>query len=318
MKFKILLPLWLLPLSLFPGNTSLHAQLNVTYPEKVVGLAPLTFDRSTASQESVEKFWHYIFDALFNTKRFKVVDRLDGYKNIVVEKRIQSGGDFVDGKVVKQGKLQGATMMVFGHVMTAQSIESKSTNGTSTYNADLSIAIKIIDVETSEILASVLVTPSGTSKMDDVVKSSKGLMSLFSSNACSGATPQQALDKCMSNIEKYIRQFVTENFPVEMRIFQTRPSENGKYTEYLLIGGGTDGTFREKQKLSVTRTEKINANGKTLKYTNEVVKFEIVRLAEDFIVCKVVKADQDKEGKLNEHLKLDPQSVKVVELKSKW
>ncbi|MCC7246129.1 MAG: hypothetical protein IT269_10660, partial [Saprospiraceae bacterium] len=279
MKFSLRFPVLLLFFLCF-GLSSLQAQLNVTYPEKIVGLAPLTYDQNTASQEAAEKFWHYIFDALFNTKRFKVVDRLDGYKNIVMEKRIQSGGDFVDGKVVKQGKLQGATMMVFGHVMTAQSIESKSTNGTSTFNADLSIAIKIIDVETSEIIASVLVTPSGTSKMDDVVKNSKGILGIFSGNNCSGATGQQALDRCMSNIEKYIRQFVTENFPVEMRVFQTRPSENGKYTEYLLIGGGTDGTFREKQKLSVTRTEKINANGKTLKYTNEVVKFEILRLAE--------------------------------------
>ncbi len=315
MKFNLA---FILTIGLFFGAYSSFAQINVTYPEKVVALAPLTYDQATASSDASEKLWHYIFDALFNTKRFKVVDRLDGYKSIVMERKLQTGGDFVDGKVVKQSRAQGANLIIVGHVMAAQGIENKGVNGAlSTYTADLSIALKIIEVETGEIVASVMVTPSGTSKMDDVVKTSTGIFGkLFSGTACNGSSPQQAIEKCMGGIEKYIRQFVSENFPIEMRIFQARLSDNGKYTEYLLIGGGADGTFAEKQKLSVQRTEILNVNGKNKNLTNEVLKFEILRLAEDFIVCKVLKSDLENEPKLSNFLKTEPQAIKIMEIKS--
>jgi curli biogenesis system outer membrane secretion channel CsgG len=311
-----------LPLALFCAfflaSPSANAQLNVTYPEKIVALAPLTYDQSTASPEAAEKFWHFIFDALFNTKRFKVVDRLDGYKSIVVERKLQTGGEFIDGKVVKQSKVQGATLIVFGHVMAAQGVEMKQTNGTVTYNADLSLALKIIEVETGEILATVMVTPSGTSRMDDVIKPNNSIITKIfgGSNNCYGQNPQQALEKCMGDIDKYVRQFVRENFPVEMRIFQMRRAENDKYNEYMLTGAGPDGTFKPKDKLSVQRTELIPSGGKNLKFVNEVVQLEVVRNAGDFLVCKVVKSFLEKEAKLADYLKTEPQAIKVVEFKS--
>lgn len=294
----------------------------ITYPEKRVALAPLSFDRSTANQASGEKLYHYILDALFNTKRFTVVDRLDGYKRIVVEKKLQEGTDFIDGKVVAQGKLQGASLIIFAHVNVAQSSENKDANGKVTgYSGDLSLFVRILDVETGQVIASQIITPNGISAIGDEVdrqNSKGGLNNIFRgmlSGGCSGSNPQSALESCMSKINVHIRQFVNDNFPIEMRIYKDFDTSDGK-KDFWLMGAGEGNNLHVGQKLSVIRTVLIDVGGRKLKRVDEVMKLKIADRNGEFITAQALdKKERLKEANLLATLKSDPNSIKVIELK---
>ena len=299
-----------------------QAFAQITYPEKRVALAPLSYDRSTASQASGEKLYHYILDALFNTKRFTVVDRLDGYKRIVVEKKLQEGTDFIDGKVVAQGKLQGAGLIIFAHVNVAQSSENKDANGKVTgYSGDLSLFVRILDVETGQVIASQIITPNGISAIGNEVErqnSKGGLNTIFKgilSGGCNGSNPQTALEACMSKINPHIRQFVNDNFPIEMRIYKDFDTAEGK-KEFWLMGAGEGHNLATGNKLSVIRTVLVDVGGRKLKRVDEVMRLKIVDLNGEFITAQAIdKKERLKEANLLATLKSDPTSIKVVEIK---
>lgn len=302
--------------------SNLNAQQGITYPETRVALAPLSYDRNTANENSAEKLYHYLFNALFNTKRFTVVDRLDGYKRIVIEKKLQEGSDFIDGKVVAQGKLQGASLMIFAHLNTAQASPVTDANGkTTSFSGDLSLFIRIVDVESGQVLASQIITPSGISAIGKEVDKqgatgfTKVLTTLFK-GGCSGGTELAAIEACMSKIEVHIKQFVSDNFPLEMRIFTPYDGPGGK-KEFWLIGAGDGHNLKVGQKLTVTRTQKIDVGGgKTMRRVDEVLKLKIIGLNGEFITTQAAdKEERTKEVNLLAALKNDPNSIKVLEIK---
>jgi len=205
----------------------------------------------------------------------------------------------------------------------AQSSENKDANGKVTgYSGDLSLFVRILDVETGQVIASQIITPNGISAIGDEVdrqNSKGGLNNIFRgmlSGGCSGSNPQSALESCMSKINVHIRQFVNDNFPIEMRIYKDFDTSDGK-KDFWLMGAGEGHNLKLGQKLSVIQTKFIDVGGRKLKRIDEVMKLKITNHDNgEFITAQAIdKKERLKEANLLAMLKSDPTSIKVIELK---
>jgi hypothetical protein len=130
-----------------------HLFCEVKAQEKItVGILSVSSTRNSysnygQSSNNAEVVEEAITEAFVFTKRFIVVDRAK-MREIKGEKELQKSEDFIDGKVIQQGKNLGANYLVSTSII--ETLGTDQDFGGVVFN----ISLKLIDVSTSGIISS--------------------------------------------------------------------------------------------------------------------------------------------------------------------
>ena len=279
--------------------------------EKTVALAPIYYSPNTCEREDAERLYNYILNTMLNTQRIKVLDRLFGQGVISEEKKLNQGVDFVEGKVVDQGKQKGAEFILFIYVNSAKSYEvqrektDKETKQKNLerigYDCDLSLFARVINVETGQVVASQIITPSGNAVLGDATYanevSNKVVSGMLSGVSKKPQSPREAVNKKMEELEPYVRKFIDEVFPIELRISKIKEvpknasKPNGGTEQQVIIIGGKSTGFKDGDKLIVKEIVPVEIDGKMYKDEVEVGKIKVIRISQDLVTCKFIEGE---------------------------
>lgn len=260
----------------------------------VIGVAPFSFSSRTVKQGYAEVIFNYVINSLDKTKRFKVLDRLYGPQVITIEKELNKGQDFVDGVAVDQGKQMGAQYMVFGRVNSATCFRNSNGN----YEGNVSLFIRIFNVETGEVEASEIITPYGRSELKEFVYSdaSESLEQFLGDNTSikipkwlkvaveKRYTCEESMDIALKRIQPEIQEFVEEKFPLELKIFKISGDK-------VKVIGNEDMGITLNSKLNVIRVDKVRVGDRYLYDEEEIGTLVVKKFSGDFVTCEF------KEGK---------------------
>ena len=262
-----------------------------------VGIMAFTYVQGAASFQDVNSIQETVTNAFVKTKRFNIVDRskMDALKN---EKDLQKSADFIDGTVIAQGVSLGANFLISGHVISAQAEQMEtapsSTTGqvTRTYKAKLSISLKVIDVETGQVVTSETIEPKAGSTLG-------GMFGMAPS------TPQAAISKAIKGIEAKIDDFVGTNFPAAFSIAEIQEKDSKGNATKILIAGGSAFGLKKGDKLKVVELLEMEVNGKKLQRKKEIGELKITKVEdENFSICSVSSGGIDINSKFEAKAKL--------------
>lgn len=239
--------------------------------KQTVGILNFNYVESAADYQTVLAIQESVSNGFVKTKRFNIVDRakMDALKK---EKDLQSTEDFMDGSVVAQSKSLGAEFLVSGMVMNAKADRMTSTSEdgtvTVTYKAKLVIQLKVIDVETGQIVTSETIEP----------KSGSGLGGMMGIGA---NTPEKAISKAMKDIEGDIDEFVAKSFPITASIVEAS-------AKTIMIAVGSDNGVQKKDKYKVVEISEIEVDGKKMVRKKEIGLIVVSSVEdENFSICKI-------------------------------
>lgn len=241
--------------------------------KQTVGILNFNYVKSAADQQTVVAIQESVSNGFVKTKRFNIVDRakMDALKN---EKDLQSTEDFIDGSVVAQSKNLGAEFLVSGMVTNAKADRMTSTSDdgrtTVTYKAKLSIQLKVIDVETGQIVTSETIEP----------KSGSGFGGMMGIGA---KTPGKAISKAMKDIEGDIDAFVAKNFPMTASIVEAS-------AKTIMIAVGSNNGVQKKDQYKVVEISEIEVDGKKMVRKKQIGLIVVSSVEdENFSNCSIKK-----------------------------
>ncbi|MDG1037028.1 MAG: CsgG/HfaB family protein [Crocinitomicaceae bacterium] len=253
-----------------------------------VGILPFNYYKASASAGVTASIQENVSNAFVKTKRFNIVDRskMDALRG---EKDLQATEDFIDGTVVAQSKNLGAAFLVSGLVTQgkAERMTSTNENGTTTvtYKAKLAIQLKVIDVETGEIVSSETLEPKSGSAFG-------GMMGI------GAGTPEKAISKALKDIEKDIDEFISKNFPLAASIVEC----DGKT---LLMSVGSSNGVEKKDAFKVVEISSIEVDGKKLTRKKIIGEISVKSVDdENFSTCTIKKGGGQIVAKMESGAKL--------------
>ncbi len=262
-----------------------------------VGIMEFTYVQGAAKSQDVNSIQETVTNAFVKTKRFNIVDRskMDALKK---EKDLQKSEDFIDGTVIAQGISLGANFLISGHVISAQAERMEtapsSTTGqvTITYKAKLLISIKVIDVETGQVISSETIEPKGGSAFGGMI-------------GISPSTPEAAISKAIKSIEDKVDDFVNKNFPATFPIVEIQEKDSKGNATKIMIAGGSAFNLKKGDKLKVVEVSIIEVNGKKLERKKELGELKITKVEdENFSTCSVSSGGIDINSKFEAKAKL--------------
>lgn len=268
--------------------------------EEKVLIAVLPFiGSSTAQSNYVSAIQEYVSKEFIGKSRFEIVDR-SKFTSVLKELNIQKSEEFLNSKIVEQGRLSGAQYLVTGIVSDAgmksvvqeklTTYGGKPTGGTHTeieYQGTISFSFQVIEVATSKaIYQENINAKSGTSAL-----SGEG----------------NAMQTALCKIKKPIKTALLKLFPPEISIIQIESKTKKGLPEKVLISAGNSFFDEEKTKdcvfeidekitnlfkktgifLKVYEVEVMNVNGKEIKREKEVGKLKLDEVQGDVSICKV-------------------------------
>jgi len=239
--------------------------------KQTIGVLPFSYVSGNVEGSSVYAIQEAVSNGFIKTKRFNIVDRtkMDALRQ---EKDLQSSEDFIDGSVVAQSKNMGAESLVSGMIVEARTTRNSSTLDDGTvvvnYTAKLDIQLKVIDVETGQIIASESIKPQSTGLLGSVLGLGQD-------------TPEGALTKAIADIESEIDSFISRNFPLTVSIAEVN-------SKTVLIAAGSALGLEKKDKFQVVEITKMEVDGKILTRKKEIGQV-IVKSVDDenFSTCTV-------------------------------
>jgi hypothetical protein len=190
------------------------------------------------------------------------------------EKDLQSTEDFMDGSVVAQSKNLGAEFLISGMVTNAKADRMTSTSEdgtvTVTYKAKLVIQLKVLDVETGQVVTSETIEPKSGSSFG-------GMMGIGAS------TPEKAISKAMKDIEGDIDEFVAKNFPITASIVEAS-------AKTIMIAVGSNNGVQKKDTYKVVEISEIEVDGKKMVRKKEIGLIVVSSVEdENFSNCTIKK-----------------------------
>ena len=248
-----------------------------------VGILEFTYAKDGVEKEYVNAIQESVVNAFVKTRRFNIVDRTK-MEQIRVEKNLQKSEDFIDGKVVEQGKNVGATYLVSGYIISAHAEEMKSDDGkgkvTIDYKSKLMISLKIIDVTTGGLVTSETIEP----------KSGSSVVEFFNIGS---STPSAAMAKAIKKIEEKVDEFVSKNFPTYFSIAEIqKKNSNGSASEVLIAGGSSFG-LKKGDRLKVAEIVEVTLNGNKMTRKKEIGELKVTRVEdENFSICSVIEGGE--------------------------
>jgi len=216
----------------------------------------------------------YVISAFQNSGRFQVLDRTSTDK-ISEEIRLQRSREYISNSMVSESKKLGAKYILTGDIdiLTA---EEKEHGDVSTYSANVSFLIKIIDIEKNAILAS-----------EQIRSKAGGLVGMMRGRT---GSPLDAVDGALKNQVKKIDKFIEKNFGktlVEGQIVEITESSKGQ-AKKVLITIESSVVVAKKNKFIVFIPTETTVAGKTKIRDRKLGELQ-VELVEDeeFSICKV-------------------------------
>ncbi|WP_157957246.1 hypothetical protein [Winogradskyella tangerina] len=198
------------------------------------------------------------------SKRFKPLDRsLYAETSIFTEIEVQKNINFINGHIVKQGKLDGAKFLVGGKLTSV----GYKQGGNGEYNCTINFSISIIDIETGETMDT-----KTFSKMADITPD--------------GLDKTSAMANEIKTFRKKIQNFIINYSPYEVEIHKIK--KVGRNGEIIIIAGKEEGIAKGNR---FAIYEVTDVNGKLLK--EEITQFNINELKGDFSSGKIKRKDID-------------------------
>lgn len=239
----------------------------------IVGIMPFTatnqdgyYNRSSQNNYVIA-IQDAVSDAFLETKRFTLVER-EKMELLRKEKQQQQTEEFIDGSVVEQSKSLGASYIVTGNILEAGIQEKQSEASIITGMAGLggitarkgivNFNIKVVNVESGEILASEKFTASESGK--------------------------NGFDKALDIIKPKIKDFIKNNFKTTMSVASVEDKANGR----LLIAGGSSVGVNVGTNLKIYEEAVYNIDGKKTVRKKELGKGSVEKVEdESFSICKI-------------------------------
>lgn len=267
---------------LFLSTFSLVAQ-----NEKItIGITYFTYP-SYRERNYVEQINEIVANEFVKAGRFTVVDRTK-LQAIKAEQELQKTEDFLDSKVIEQGKTLGAKYIVTGQLVSvattsAYSVEFKKYQ----YSASILVSVKLIDVETSEVLQA---ETFGRGSSNASVEGGffKQLMNSSCDVAGNGNSTDEALRNAMSNLSCGLKNWIKRVFPTMVSVVEVQETHKKKGAVKILIAGGSGIGLSTRKELSIIEFLKVVVDGNELIRKKEIGKVEVIKVEdENFAICEV-------------------------------
>jgi len=202
-----------------------------------LGILPFKYDDSQCS-EAARLAENLTYETFVNSGRLNIVER-EFFSELENEKWRQSSDDFLNGEVISKTKSRGAQYLLIGQVTRCQTERKYSeTSGSYYFTADLTVSIRITDVESTSVIIS--------DNWDNSGIGSISLDGLFNN----ADTPEEAMANEAKRLGKEMEKFLEKYYPLEGRILQRLTGLQSKEGD-LVISLGTEHGIREKDRLIV-------------------------------------------------------------------
>ncbi len=255
----------------------LHAQdtigLNTT-----VAVVPFStsFAQNTDDADYSRMLTETVLTSFVQSQRFMMVDYTDLEKTMNIAKdQTQNSQDYERWEndrvahLVKAGKRLGIEYIFTGNITNV----STPILVTGNYGAEFGFTIKAISVETGRLY----VTESFTANLEGLSKLGK-------------ASKKEALNAALQNVNEPVSKFIDKYFPVEVKFYKVRATDNKQLPKVVVIRGGLSNGLRNGQELDVVIKEK-DEDG--VIYRNKIGELEIIEIEANFATCKVKKGADD-------------------------
>ncbi|MBV6878590.1 CsgG/HfaB family protein [Epilithonimonas ginsengisoli] len=278
--------------------TLISISLNAQDEKKIIAIAPFIGGYEKPILNSIEEV---VTSAFAKTKRFTIVGRsqMEAIKN---ERELQKTEDFIDSKYIAQTKNLGAQFLISGNVksVSTSTDESRDTQGriTYSYNSLISLDLKILDLETGQVVASGDITSKANKGLFDMKSLGKSLTGSAPSNQ------REAYAESLKRIEKEIDDFVSKNFAASFLIVEIQDASSNA-AKTLLISGGSSFGLEKGDRLGVVELIDVEVGGKKIIRKKEIGEIKISKVEdENFSICDVKTGGTDIFSKFNAKAKL--------------
>ncbi len=280
---KKLLTIFIL-IALYSIDTNAQSGAKIT-----VGIIP--FSSNAVDKTTAAMIYEAFSSAFTESKRFNVVDR-NRWDVLQKERELQKSEEFLDGQIAEQGRSVGAEYIVTGNVGTINTTRYTNKNSSTgatyyTYGTVISIAYKIVNVSTSEILYSGSFSAGHTG-------------GFFNPSA---GTQENALSLAIQDVRKKAGMDIKKAFPIKVKIIKVLEEDDEKVKKVLINAGASSGLTGQKD-VRVVYYENIDVDGKILSRTVDVTTGEITSVVDEnfseLTIRKTEKGGQKVKEKIKE------------------
>jgi len=255
-----------------------------------LAIPTFTFNSGSVSSGDAQTITEVVSNVFIKTNRFTMLER-GGFDRLKQERDLQYTGDFIDGSVVELGKNEGAEFLIIGHVtgLSYSQVQNKDyKTGAITYSwrASIGVQLKVVDVTTTEVVASEMLSCSAVSgsKSNAASCAITGCVGIFGKNA---------------NVIDKTRGFLAKHFPIEAKIQEIQEANNGK-AKMVLILGGSDMGIHQGDIFDVVKVSTMTVDGRALERETTIGELAIKEVEnENFSVAKVRKGGEEIYNRFN-------------------
>ncbi len=266
MKNKAFSPKQFLLLALLLLGIQAHSQQQ---EKQIIGVYPFANDGTPGCFQKANHYWSLVSDAINNTGRFTMVDRSKWNVTDSELSRQKDEAFLKSDFIVEQGLKYGASYVLQGMVQYV-----KAEDGSDYHQ----ILLQLIDVQSQREIDQVTITPNGNICKGCPFDYTEGLPVYLRTN------PEKA-------VEKNIRAFIANNFPLEVPIVEVQGTNKDGHTSKVLVECGEGSGMKKDVKLFVLeRSERTLRDGSKEKVSSFVAELEVEEVqGKSFSVCAVTK-----------------------------
>ena len=241
-----------------------------------IGIPPVKF--SVGDADAARQVEDLIYEYFVNSKRITIVER-GFFKDLENEKWLQSSEDFIDTETIEKTKSKGAKQLLIARITSCQVERVDGTSGKKSYHCNLNVGVRLIDVETSEVIVS-----DSWTNGDHAIWNPK---SFITSTSESGA-----IQKAVKELKKPVKQFMDDNYPVQAGIVSVETTAGTKAKTIMIELGSEDG-IKKNDKLVVYETGTRKVRGKDMSYKTEIGQIKIAEINGPSLATAEVKKGGD-------------------------
>ena len=270
-------------------------------------IAVLPFINSVDRSNSGNLFQEMVTKEFVKTGRFDIVDRTK-FQKVMDELNVQKSEEFLNSKIVDQGKLLGAQYLVTGVITQVNSSSQNMVNNSipsTIWKHTIRFSYQVIDVETGRAVYSENIGSENT--------------------AAHQGNQSDAMDNAQCLLRKQIRNAVMKEFPEEIQIVKIEKTNKKGLPDEVLISAGTNffdadskgnecdkgiidkiNIFKKKDvvRLKAYEIEVLTVNGKESKREKEIGMLKLKDVQGDFSVCEVTDGAKEIQDMVNGNQKI--------------
>jgi len=251
--------------------TNAYSQSDELNTKPTIAILPFQYS-SNVSRADADALSQKVESAFIKSKRFTVIERTN-FEQIFKELESQKNEVYLNStKLAQQGELIGASQIVVGTVSSAG-------------NSGTTFSFKVVDISTGETKDSKSISDfknrKGIGIGTTVVKAltdSKVVGKL----ANEGTT--NALGSATLNIDKEVKDFINDNYPLTFSLVEITKSKGEEATEVMIAGGKTEGLSTS---LSLEVINETTVGAKQLRRKTSIGKLKVDKVEGSVTICRV-------------------------------